>query len=46
LGLQPEECVYIDELARHCRGAEIAGMKSIQVGVFVRFKVVEFWGFG
>lgn len=34
LGLLPEECVYVDELARHCRGAEIAGMKSVKVRGF------------
>lgn len=33
LGLQASECVYIDELARNCRGAEIADMKSIQVRI-------------
>ncbi|KAI6171668.1 Bifunctional epoxide hydrolase 2 [Aphelenchoides besseyi] len=31
LKLQTDECVYVDQLARNCRGAEIAGMKSIQV---------------
>ncbi|KAI6195601.1 hypothetical protein M3Y94_01006400 [Aphelenchoides besseyi] len=29
--LQTGECLYVDQLARNCRGAEIAGMKSIQV---------------
>ncbi|KAI6238518.1 Acyl-CoA dehydrogenase family member 10 [Aphelenchoides fujianensis] len=29
--LRPAECIYVDELARNCRGAEVAGMKSIQV---------------
>lgn len=30
LGLKPEECVMIDDLATNCEGAEIAGMASIQ----------------
>ncbi|KAI6174541.1 Bifunctional epoxide hydrolase 2 [Aphelenchoides bicaudatus] len=33
LGLEPQECIYVDELPRHCRGAEVVGMKSIQVAV-------------
>lgn len=30
MGLPPEECVMIDDLADNCEGAEVAGMKSIQ----------------
>lgn len=30
LGLRPEECVMIDDLASNCEGAEVAGMASIQ----------------
>lgn len=30
LGLKPEDCVMIDDLAANCEGAEIAGMQSIQ----------------
>jgi putative hydrolase of the HAD superfamily len=30
LGLAPEECVMIDDIAENCEGAEVAGMQSIQ----------------
>lgn len=30
LGVHPEECVMIDDLASNCEGAELAGMRSIQ----------------
>lgn len=30
MGLRPDECVMIDDLAENCEGAEIAGMQSIQ----------------
>lgn len=30
IGLRPEECVMIDDLADNCEGAEVAGMQSIQ----------------
>ncbi len=30
LGLTPDECIMIDDLADNCEGAEIAGMQSIQ----------------
>jgi putative hydrolase of the HAD superfamily len=31
LGLQPEECIFIDDLKTNCVGAEQLGMKAIQV---------------
>lgn len=30
LGVNPEDCVMIDDLASNCEGAELAGMQSIQ----------------
>ena len=30
LGLHPEECVMVDDLAENCEGAEVIGMASIQ----------------
>lgn len=30
LGVQPEECVMIDDIAEFCKGAEAVGMHSIQ----------------
>lgn len=30
LGLRPDECVMVDDLAENCEGAEVTGMASIQ----------------
>ncbi|CAD5213330.1 unnamed protein product [Bursaphelenchus xylophilus] len=32
LGVFPHECIYIDDLMRNCRGAELVGMKSFHLG--------------
>lgn len=32
LNLKPEECIFLDDLAKNCEGAEAAGMVAIEVG--------------
>lgn len=31
LGLRPEQCVFVDDLYKNCRGAEAVGMASVQL---------------
>lgn len=37
LGVAPEECVMVDDRAEYCRGAERAGMKTIEYHHFAQF---------
>lgn len=38
LGVEPEECVFIDDQQRHCSGARDAGMQAILYQDFEQFK--------
>ncbi len=38
LELEPEECVFIDDIPRNVRGAEAVGMKAIHYHSFPQFK--------
>lgn len=38
LGVQPEECVFIDDSAQHCYAAEQVGMKAILYEDFIQTK--------
>lgn len=38
LGVQPSECVMLDDLQRHCDGAKNAGMQAIQYHHFAEAK--------
>jgi putative hydrolase of the HAD superfamily len=38
LGVDPTECVMIDDLQKHCDGARSAGMQAIQYGHFAQAK--------
>jgi HAD superfamily hydrolase (TIGR01509 family) len=38
LGIEPAECLFIDDSEGHCTGAEQAGMKSIFYQSFLQFK--------
>lgn len=33
LKVRPEECVFLDDFADNCKGAEAVGMKAIKVGI-------------
>ena len=38
LGLQPEECVFVDDIERYCVGAEEVGMKAVCYKNFAQFE--------
>lgn len=38
LGVEPEECVFIDDGEMNCHGAEAVGMKAILYSSFAKFK--------
>jgi putative hydrolase of the HAD superfamily/hydrolase len=38
LGLEPKECVFIDDAQRHCLAAKEAGMKAINYNDFEQMK--------
>lgn len=39
LGVQPSECIMLDDLQKHCDGARSAGMQAIQYRHFAEAKV-------
>jgi putative hydrolase of the HAD superfamily len=38
LSLRPEECIFIDDMDKHCEGAEAVGMKTVQYINFSQMK--------
>lgn len=38
LGMLPEQCIFVDDLARYCEGAEATGMRALQYSDFSLFK--------
>ncbi len=38
LGVEPEECVFIDDRPHYCEGARAAGMQAIHYNAFGQFK--------
>lgn len=38
LGVEPGECIFVDDQERHCAGAEAAGMRAIVYKDFEQFK--------
>lgn len=38
LGVEPSECIFVDDTARYCEGAEASGMRSILYTDFAHFK--------
>ncbi len=37
LGVEPESCLFVDDIARYCEAAELAGMKAIHYKSFRQF---------
>jgi putative hydrolase of the HAD superfamily len=38
LGVEPDECIFVDDQEKHCAGASQAGMKPVLYNDFTSFK--------